>query len=272
LFKKGLIVFLGHRYSFQVMNHQTVVDILQTELTRRCQHNPRYSLRAFARLLGVSPANLSLVLNRKRPPSQKTVDRILNRIALDPLQKELMSQSTASVQPDLQDNIATETVEKMATWLAYAMLSLIKTKDFKPDLRWIASRLGVSVFEVKSTAEALRTVGLLQVTKDGWKRKTEGLRLKNPVSTAISQNFQRQLLAKAQQSMENDPMESRDLTSITMAMSPEKMKQAKEEIRKFRLKMAELFEEPGKSTEVYNLTVQFVPVTTKNKNTKDVPK
>lgn len=255
-----------------VMNHLTVVDILQTELTRRCQQNPRYSLRAFARLLGVSPANLSLVLNKKRPPSQKTIDRVLNRIALDPLQKELMSQSRSPIQPDLQDNVGIETVEKVATWHAYAILSLIKTKDFRPDLRWIASRLGVSLFEIKSTVEALRAVGLLQVKKEGWMRKSDGLRLKNSVSTAISQNFQRQLLSKALSSMENDPMETRDLTSISMAMSPEKMKQAKEEIRKFRLKMAEIFEEPGTSTEVYNLTVQFVPVTTKNKITKDVLK
>ena len=253
------------------MNHETVVDILQTELTRRCQQNPRYSLRAFARLLGVSPANLSLVLNRKRAPSQKTVDRILNRVALDPVQKEWISQSRSAVQPDLQDNVDEATVEKVATWLAYAVLSLIKTKGFKADLRWMSTRLGVSVFEIKSTVEALQSVGLLKISKDGWKRSSEGLRLKNSVSTTISQNFQKQLLAKALCSMENDPMETRDLTSITMAMSPEKMKQAKEEIRKFRLKMAELFEEPGKSTEVYNLTVQFVPVTQKIKSTKGNP-
>jgi hypothetical protein len=36
---------------------------------------------------------------------------------------------------------------------------------------------------------------------------------------------------------------------------------AKEEIRKFRLKMAALFEEPRVSEDVYNLTVQLIPVT-----------
>jgi len=243
------------------MNQMDIVDILNSELDRRCKSNPLYSLRAFARTLGVSPANLSLVLNRKRAPSAKTVGRVLECLALTPLQQERIFQSLSGIRPDFQDNVSLETIEKVASWQSYAILSLIKTKDFKTELRWISARLGIAMQEAKSSVEALKAVGLLMITAKGWKRSQEGLRYNNLVTTAISQSFQRQLLAKAVQSMENDPMAARDLTSMTFAMSPGKMKEAKEEIRKFRLKMAEIFEEPGTSTDVYNLTVQFVPVT-----------
>lgn len=246
------------------MSNTDVVHILKGELTRRCQLNHRYSLRAFARTLGVSPANLSLVLNRKRAPSKKTIERMLTRLPLEPIQREWISQSQSSVQPDLVENTEFEVIETVSTWLSFAILSLLKTKDFRSDFRWVATRLSVSVHEVKTSVEALRAAGFLEISKKGWKRSPNGIRLKNLVPTAVSQNFQRQLITKALDSMENDPVEIRDLTSVTFAMSAQKMEIAKTEIRKFRLKMAELFEDEGKATDVYNLTVQLAPAT-KNK-------
>jgi uncharacterized protein (TIGR02147 family) len=193
----------------------------------------------------------------------------LNRIALEPLEREWIFQHQHQSQHqfpqlELTENSTTESLEKIATWVCYAILSLIKTKDFKPDLRWIATRLDVSVHEIKTSVEALKAAKLLEINSKTWQRSKQGLRVNNTVSTGISQNFQRQLLAKALQSMQDDPMECRDLTSITIAMPRDKMQFAKEEIRKFRLKMAELFEDSSQATDVYNLTVQFVPVT-KNK-------
>src|SRR4051812_39967317 len=49
---------------------------LQRELARRCTTNAGYSLRAFARALGMSHAGLSLVLSGKRPLSRKAAVRI----------------------------------------------------------------------------------------------------------------------------------------------------------------------------------------------------
>lgn len=250
------------------MSKKDVVDILQLELSRRCRVNPRYSLRAFARTLGVSPANLSLVLSRKRPPSTKTLELMLNRLELEPLQRDLIAQSPFLRDPDFSENVDFEDVERVAHWISYAILSLIKTKGFKPDARWVAQRLGVTVHEIKAHLSALESVGMLEITSQGWKRKNEGIRLNNQISTTVSRSFQRQLITKALESMENDPTELRDLSSITIALSTDKIKQAKEEIRKFRLRMAELFEEPGKATEVYSLSVQLAPLTKQVNTTK----
>src|SRR4051794_37275616 len=45
---------------------------LREELARRCDFNPRYSLRAFARSLGTDPGTLSRVLTCRRPLTLKS--------------------------------------------------------------------------------------------------------------------------------------------------------------------------------------------------------
>ncbi|MGZ3740999.1 MAG: DUF4423 domain-containing protein, partial [Bdellovibrionota bacterium] len=60
------------------------------------------------------------------------------------------------------------------------------------------------------------------------------------------------------------PTEERDITSMTMAIDPRRLPLAKTLIRKFRFRLADLLE-TGDRTEVYNLNVQLVPVTKKDK-------
>lgn len=230
-------------------------EILERELGRRCAANPRYSLRAFAKALQVSPANLSLILNGKRVASARTIAKMIARLDLAPAERGLLNAADAE-QPT--DNLDLQTVERICHWLSYAILSLALTKGFRPEEKWIAKRLGVSVHEIRASASALRDAGLLD---HRWKPRKGSLRIQNSVTTAMTRSFQRQLIGRALESMENDPMSERDLTSITFAMSAAHMARAKEEIRKFRLKMAALLEEPRASEDVYNLTVQLIPVT-----------
>jgi transcriptional regulator with XRE-family HTH domain len=232
-----------------------VAEILQSELSRRCRANPRYSLRAFARTLGVSPANLSLVLNRKREASKRTIQRMLERLELEPFEREIVSGRPLPM--NFAENIQLKTLEQVSTWLGYAILSLVKTKNFVANERAIASRLGVTAHEVRNALSALRNAGLLK----GWTRANGGLRIANPVSTAITRSFHRELIEKALQSMEADQPSERDISSITFAMSSERFEEACNEIRRFRLRMAGIFEKSGESTDVYNLTMQLVPVT-----------
>lgn len=230
-------------------------QILQNELSRRCRSNPRYSLRALARTLGVSPANLSLILSRKRPASMRTVERMLSRLDLGPREREVISGIPLAI--ELEENLDLKIFEQVSTWIAYAILSLLKTKSFKKDERYIAKRLGVTQHEVRAALSSLRQAGLLR----DWERTASDLRLNNPISTSITRAFQRQLIERSIQSMENDPSTERDISSITFAMNKNQFQEAQDEIRRFRLRMAKIFEKPGEATDVYNLTVQLVPVT-----------
>lgn len=59
------------------------IEQLREELVRRQQRNPRYSLRAFARATGVSPATMSQVLSGKRSLTLRTARNIIQRLPWD---------------------------------------------------------------------------------------------------------------------------------------------------------------------------------------------
>ena len=61
---------------------KTASEFLMTTFNERKDKNPRYSLRAFARSLGVSSGQLSEILSGKRPLSHKLARRIAIALAL----------------------------------------------------------------------------------------------------------------------------------------------------------------------------------------------
>lgn len=67
------------------LQNQGVPDyriILRSELAERCKHNPNYSLRAFARDLGIAPSRVSEILSGKQGLSRKAALSIAERLGL----------------------------------------------------------------------------------------------------------------------------------------------------------------------------------------------
>jgi transcriptional regulator with XRE-family HTH domain len=70
------------------MNAQlTLQNLLRNKLSELQNQNPRFSLRAFARRIGMNPGGLSALLNGKRSVSIKIAQRISERLMLDPQER-----------------------------------------------------------------------------------------------------------------------------------------------------------------------------------------
>ncbi len=74
--------------------HQVIVEKLSTRVTL----NRRYSLRGFARHLGVSPSALSEILNSKRVPSYQLSMKLVRGLGLSSAQIRLFLESVAEAQ------------------------------------------------------------------------------------------------------------------------------------------------------------------------------
>jgi uncharacterized protein (TIGR02147 family) len=81
---------------------------------------------------------------------------------------------------------------------------------------------------------------------------------KHLTTPALRKN-QRQLLEKAIDSLENDPIELRSMTSMTTAIDPRRIPEAKEMIRHFNRTLC-AFLEGGNRTQVYNLGIALYPL------------
>lgn len=108
-------------------------DVLALEFERRRRLNPRYSLRAFARALGVSHTTLSRNLRQGRPLAARRVVALGHRLRLPAA--------------DLEAYSVRETEE--------GVLAAIDRPSFRPDSRWLATIVGVSVDEINVTLHAL---------------------------------------------------------------------------------------------------------------------
>ncbi|MGZ3692749.1 MAG: TIGR02147 family protein [Bdellovibrionota bacterium] len=247
---------------------------LQKEFTDRSRKNPRFSLRSFAKLLEMDASSVSQILAGKRKISPKIVEKVSERLSIPPTTKaQLLSslpkkKSEASTQaPAFQ--LSADAFAVVADWYHYAILELTFTENFSSSPKWIAKKLGISATEASVAIERLERLELLE-RKDGQLVKTEAFLTnysEGQTGSALKE-LQRQLLQKALNAIDLVPQEKKDITSITMAVNPANLPEAKLRIKKFRRELCAFLEE-GPRTHVYNLGVQLYPISDSTTSAED---
>jgi uncharacterized protein (TIGR02147 family) len=239
--------------------------ILQQEFVKRCQKNPRYSLRAFAKSLSIEPSPLSAILRGKRPLTDKMTNRLglALGLGLDEVSKFVQAEKAADG-PNYQQ-LALDSYALISDWYHYAILELIRVKSFKPDLSYIAKTLNISKTEAHIAVERLQRLELLVIKKNGkWIDTTangSATNINQDLTSQASKKLQRQVLEKAIEALENLPTDVRSQTSMTMAIHPEDLDQAKVMIKNFRRELCAFLEKNKKPTQVYNLGISLYPLT-----------
>lgn len=254
--------------------------ILENELAKRTERNSRYSLRSFAKSLKLVPSAVSEILTGKRLPSPKMAQKIVSSLQLSPEDSNRFIQSLAlahqqrssmrpvsfqkkSLQPPKELSI--EMFRVIAEWYHSAILELTFVEGFQSNYRWIASQLGLTQIEVKLAVSRLFKLGLL-VNQDGtWIKSEAQVTTADKHMTNVGlQKMQKQCLEKAILSLQEDPIENRSMTTMTMAIDPERLTQAKEKIKKFNRELC-AFLESGNQKKVYNLTIGLYPIQKRSK-------
>ena len=131
--------------------------LLLQELTARKHRNSSYSLRAFARDLGVSAAALSQYLSRKRELSPKNRSSIAVRMKLSPIEARAFqgkSKELSEIEATHQ-SLSEDQFRLIGDWLSIATLNLARLKHNRGEAKWIAQRLGVDVTEAQVVLERL---------------------------------------------------------------------------------------------------------------------
>lgn len=243
------------------------VELLRYEFSSRAEKNPQFSLRSFAKFLGVSHALLSLVMNEKRGPSQAFISKICERLSLDP-QKQGILQSRHEIKPSKNSKpqvqyhkMGLDQFALLSEWQHFAILSLLEIEDTVLSAEFVSKRLGISETLARVSIKRLFELDLLakDKTTGRWKQKSGPIVIENTNSTSHTRKYQNQLINKSLESLENHPMELRDISSTTFAMSPKNIPHALKRIRSFRRELSKELEDMGDQQEVYNLTVQIFP-------------
>jgi uncharacterized protein (TIGR02147 family) len=256
------------------LEHSKSTDLrvlLCDELARRCRGNPRYSMRAFARSLKISHSLLSMIMSHKRSLSKSAARKIATGLDLDPAtaQEALARVATAKASKkgdgvtdrEFHD-IDVDFFAILADWYCYAILSLLEIPGATFDRHWISRRLSISPTEAKLAMERLLRVGLVEQRDGRWRQSGAQLRTNTEVSTTATRHFHRQVLNKALHALDHEPFERRVFAAMTLPANRGDVTYARGRIEAVKVLLSdELEAKPGEATDVYQLLIQYFPVT-----------
>jgi hypothetical protein len=246
-------------------------QILEKEFLTRRQRNPHYSLRAFSKMLGVPSGRVSQLLTEKRRFTPKLGAKIVKSLNYDPRQAqdflraigETRKPGIAEVPP--ASSLDMEKYETIADPVHFAILSLLETENFAGTAAAVAARLSISTVEARRALRRLITVELVKAEGDAFRLAGKpGLATSQDISSAAIRRAHRQHLAENAAALEEVAVELRDISSITMAVDPARLPEAKKRIQDFRRSLS-AFLEGGVKREVYRIDIQLVPLTGRGK-------
>jgi uncharacterized protein (TIGR02147 family) len=255
------------------------LEFLRGMLEQRSRKNARYSLRSFARDLGIDAGTLSTLLKESRPLSLRMAEKILDRARASSGERRRVMWSVVESQkqralrrrdprvwsagalsfprPLVLDE---ERFGMMADWYYAAILELTYHEGFQSSPAWIGGQLGISTSRAKAALERLLSLGLLQEVNGRLEKVNGHIELEAPDrSSEVRREKQVQIRLKAIESVERDPVDRRYMASITMCIDPERLPEARRRIDEFSDSLC-AFLESGARKQVYTMEIGLFPL------------
>lgn len=270
------------------MRYTTYHDLLVEELETRKQINSSYSLRAFARDLGLAAPRLSQVLNRKQGFSVDAAETIANRLRLDEETRKWFCSSVGAnharsaterkqfeskmkgfkVAAKQASEMQVEFFKVISDWYHFAILEMTYLSDFKNDPNWMASVLGVTELEVTEAIQRMLDLELLE-NKDGKLIDCfRYLETQNEIPSLSLKKFHSQLMKKGMEAMYRQEPANREYASNIFAIEKSRLPEFKETIKDFKRKFDYSASQGEEKDAVYCLSLQFYELTDRQEEQK----
>jgi uncharacterized protein (TIGR02147 family) len=251
-------------------------DILKEELDRRCALNPRYSLRAFARDLGIAPSRISEVLNGRRGISETAGARLARRLGLEGLVRDgfvasiaaqhgrgAARKAAAATRLERLDAKVREAADAAKpsyyrlAWYNGAVLQLAKLKRVKLTVATIVERLGIRDYQAEMALRYLQRTGYL---RQGEGRLVLGAAGRAEDAGRPTQHLRLQLsqmLDKAREASEALPEDHPDFPTTTLALDAQRVDELRALIGAFQHQVRLLAAQSRGRDRVYGLNLQL---------------
>lgn len=257
---------------------ETAVPFLKRELEKRIRKNPSYSMRSFAASLGLNIGTLSGLMSGKRPLSAKVAVQLCEKLQYGPRESAKILEGVyrehqkkhlghvLTAREVQESELEQDKFTVIADWYHYAILQLVHTDEYASsprhsDPKWVAQQLSITASQAKLALDRLVEVGLLRRIPSGLYERTEAaLTTQNKTRTSSALiRHQEQMRLKAIESLKNDPIETRLMRSMTMAIDPARLPEAAELMEEFQNELSELIEKKPRK-QVYQLTLSLFPL------------
>lgn len=262
--------------------HEDYRQYLNEAFELRVAKNPNYSMRAFARDLGLAASTLSEVLQGKyglstrksRNVSSKlrlsdthqqhfcdliTLQHSHNQSARERARMEIEKRLTLRMQELSRDQFDT-----ISEWQHLALLELMETTSFQSTTAWMAARLNLPEDVIEESLERLLRLEMITQDENGVYKPTGAFTsVESKLASVAIRHYHKQLIAKGLESIEEQDIDLRDISSTVFTLAPDDIPVAKQLLREFSQKLALQLSKNNAKDEVYCLSMQMFSLTKK---------
>ncbi len=236
-------------------------NILLNEFETRSERNTSYSLRAFARDLGIGKSTLHEIVNQDRKPTSRTIVKILKSLGYSDDDIEMiLNYSQEPENDDLFDVLSAEQFARIATCEHYAVLSLAKTGKCRGDYGHLSNRLMLPEEKIKIILDDLIDLSLVTIEDGLIVRSKRSLTTSYDVPSSTIKEYHASNLERIKTALYDIQVELRDIASSTFLMSPLQIRELKEDLKNIRRNIVSRYEENDESSEAYLLNFSLIPI------------
>ena len=242
-----------------------------------------FSHRYFCKKAGIkSPVFLKLVMEGKRNLTRPMVEKFAVGLGLNRKETDYFSHlvgfNQAKTGSKKQEHyialksmsgmvnehlLGTEFYDYYDKWYISVIRELVCLRDFKDDFKLIGATVlpRITPGQAKYSLNFLISSGLLRKKEDGTYEQTQkAITTGFEVASLAVRNFNRAMLVLAHRSLDSVPRACRHVSGITMGISPDCYRLVITEIEAFKDRVVAIVNADAKSSVVYQLNVQMVPM------------
>ncbi len=241
------------------------------------------SVRALSQRAGFkSPNYLQLIAEGKRNLSPASLAKLADYLKFKGAEREffenlvLMNQAASAEQQRYYSerlmasrrfialrHLEHDQYEYFTKWYYAAVRELVLLPGFKDDAEWIARTLvpNVTIRQAADAMALLKRLELVRVGRGGRVTQTDrDIGTPPQIAGAAAFHFHREMLERAQQSIDAFAADEREISALTIAVSEEEFRKARRRLREFRSKLHADLGRDGNAGRVYQLNMQFFPL------------
>jgi uncharacterized protein (TIGR02147 family) len=274
---------VGRSLQVSVFEYLDYREFLRAAYENLKERQRGFSYRWFSRRAGMaSPNFLKLVIDGKRNLGADSAERFARALGLTDQEtgffRELVGFNQAPTAAEKNRHfdrigeyrhhrevraLERRAFEYLSRWYYPAVRELVTCRGFREDPEWIARRLTppISPTEARRALDLLLELGLIERAEDGGLRQADPLLSTGPeVRSLAVGNFHRQMMERASAAIDLVSPERRDISGVTVSLSPEAFQMFKEKIIALRAELLELSAEEKRPTRVVQFNFQAFPL------------
>lgn len=147
-------------------------------------------------------------------------------------------------------------------WFIPATRELAARADFRADPHWIAGELEPSITpaQAKQALKTLLELGMIELDDAGGAARTEPLVTSGGPLGHHLVAFHREMIERARDAIELIPRDEREISSVTVCVSRQRLRELKQQVREFRQQLLRTAEQDDTPECVVQINLQLFPL------------